>query len=87
VVLVTVLQIPNDVFVVMATVHDVGSLSLQYGKEMHRLLAGCPLVVISCGLELAVEHCPGRGFIKLRWFHPVYAGSCVPAASACLLAF
>jgi hypothetical protein len=48
-------------------------LSLQYGQQMRGLLAEYPIVVIR-GLDLAVEYCPGSGFIKLRTFHPVWAG-------------
>jgi hypothetical protein len=38
--------------------------------------------MIGHGLELVVECCLGLGSMKRRWFHFVYADSCIPAACA-----
>jgi hypothetical protein len=53
-----------------------GTLSMQYSEQMWGLL------VINHGLKLVVEYCPGCRSIKLQWFDPVYAGPCIPTASA-----
>lgn len=64
------------------TVLDVGCLPLRCGEQRCSFLAGCPIGVISRGLEPAVEYCPGRGSIRLRWFQLAYIGLCVAAAFA-----
>lgn len=74
-------QSPNGVFVCRSgwdTVLDIDSLFLQCSEQMCSLLGGYPSVVISHGLGLAVEYCPGYGPIKLQWFHLVCSDSCIP---------
>lgn len=48
---------------------------------MDSLLAGYTLVVIVCGVEMAMENFPGRKSSELQLFHPDRAGPCFSTSS------